>query len=69
MRDRLSVLIGVLALVVAVLAVMLGVLMHMHLSLVEAVNQLGYCWSEEVTLCEIERDGVDYNTYGYIREE
>lgn len=41
------------------------VVLHLHLSLVSAVNELHVCERSGGIECHIERDGVDYNVYSY----
>lgn len=50
--------------VLGVILEMLTIL-HLHLSLVKAVNQLMVCEQGGGIECHIERDGLDYNVYSY----
>lgn len=41
------------------------VMLHLHLSLVGAVNELHVCEQSDGVECHIERDWLDYNVYSY----
>lgn len=47
------------------LGIMLGVLIHMQRSLVDAMNQLMVCERGGGVECHIERDGTEYNVYSW----
>lgn len=55
---------GVVGALALIIAVGLGVMLHLHLSLVDATNQLVTCVADGMSQCHIERDGLQYNVYG-----
>lgn len=49
--------------VIDLLLVVVFIITHLHLSLVEAVNDLHECERSGGIECHIERDGLNYNVY------
>lgn len=65
MEKKLSIMAGTLGVILIGLAVMVGVLIHMHRSLVSATNELLVCERSGGIECHIERDGTEYNVYSW----
>lgn len=63
LRDGTALVIALTVTICGMLA-MVSVLVHLHISLVDAVNQLETCKADGLIDCHIERDGLDYNVYG-----
>lgn len=54
----------ILASSIALVATVLGVMVHLHRSLVQAVNTMALCQHDNPNGgCKIERDGYEYNVY------
>lgn len=45
------------------------VMLHLHRSLVDAIDLLHYCENKGGIECHIERDGLDYHLYEWSGEE
>lgn len=52
-----------------VLVVLVCVLLHLHNSLVIAVNELHMCEQQGGIACHIERDGLNYDVYGREKQQ
>lgn len=59
-----SALLVVLTLVVTGMLCIMSVMLHLHNSLMDAVNTLQVCQADGMSECHIERDGFNYNVYG-----
>lgn len=62
-EKDLALAIGIQAGCFIVVAIVLGIMLHLHNSLVNSIDLLHYCESEGAYDCHIERDGFDYNVY------
>lgn len=66
LRDGTALRVALTVIVCGIL-LMVSVLIHLHIGLVGAVNQLETCRADGMIGCHIERDGLDYNVYGKER--
>lgn len=62
LRDGGALLIALTVIVCGIL-LMVSVLIHLHISLVDAVNELHTCEQSGGIDCHIEQDGLNYNVY------
>lgn len=60
-KDRVALILLSLATAAAGIGNLIS--LYMHNRLLEATNELAYCWSEGWDFCEIEKDGLNYNVY------
>lgn len=63
MKDRETSLIWLVLVAVVASVGVVGILVHLHNSLVDAVNKMATCEDIGGIDCHVERDGLEYNVY------
>lgn len=64
-----SALLAALSIVVICMLCVMGMMMHLYNSLVDAINTIQLCQADGASECRIERDGFHYSVYGKVKYE